>query len=116
MKFAKYILAIGIVGLAMTSCEDWLDENPKYTLDNSVIFENQEYAKQEETEINRRKAALEQELKNDQGHYEELRLQLQRERQRITRYLLPNRYTLDGDVQIYPLAVEIVLPRKGAEK
>lgn len=46
MKFAKYILAIGIVGLAMTSCEDWLDENPKYTLDNSVIFENQEYAKQ----------------------------------------------------------------------
>lgn len=80
----------------------------------SLLF--QEYAKQEETEINRRKAALEQELKNDQGHYEELRLQLQRERQRITKYLLPNRYTLDGDVQIYPLAVEIVLPRKGVEK
>ena len=80
----------------------------------SLLF--QEYAKQEETEINRRKTALEQELKNDQGHYEELRLQLQRERQRITKYLLPNRYTLDGDVQIYPLAVEIVLPRKGVEK
>lgn len=46
MKFAKYILAVGIVGLALSSCEDWLDENPKYTMDNSVIFDNQETAKQ----------------------------------------------------------------------
>ncbi len=80
----------------------------------SLLF--QEFAKQEEAEINRRKAVLEQELKNDQGHYEELRVQLQRERERITKYLLPNRYTLDGDVQIYPLAVEIVLPRKEVAK
>ena len=80
----------------------------------SLLFP--EIVKQEEAEINRRKAALEQELKNDQGHYEELRVQLQRERERITKYLIPNRYTLDGDVQIYPLAVEVVLPRKGAVK
>ena len=91
-------------------------ENLEKRLQELPLLLFQEYAKLEEAEINRRKAALEQELKNDQGHYEELRLQLQRERQRITRYLLPNRYTLDGDVQIYPLAVEIVLPRKGAEK
>ena len=78
----------------------------------SLLF--QEFAKQEEAEINSRMVALERELKNDQGHYEELREQLERERIRITQYLIPNRYALDGDIQIYPIAVEIVLPRKGA--
>lgn len=91
-------------------------ENLESRLQDLPFLLFQEFAKQEEAEINRRKAALEQELKNDQGHYEELRGQLQKERDRITKYLLPNRYTLDGDVQIYPLAVEIVLPRKGAAK
>lgn len=78
----------------------------------SLLF--QEFAKQEEAEINSRMAALERELKNDQGHYDELREQLKRERVRITQYLIPNRYALDGDIQIYPIAVEIVLPQKGA--
>ena len=59
---------------------------------------------------------LQRRLREKTQQYEELVSQLQRERERITKYLLPNRYTLDGDVQIYPLAVEIVLPRKEAEK
>ena len=80
----------------------------------SLLFE--EYAKEEEAEINARMAMLERELKNDLEHYEELRNQLKRERERITQYLIPNRYAMDGDVQIYPIAVEIVLPRKGASK
>ena len=80
----------------------------------SLLFE--EYAKEEEAEINARMAMLERELKNDLEHYEELRNQLKRERERITQYLIPNRYAMDGDVQIYPIAVEIVLPRKGANK
>ena len=80
----------------------------------SLLFE--EYAKEEEAEINARMAMLERELKNDLEHYEELRNQLKRERERLTQYLIPNRYAMDGDVQIYPIAVEIVLPRKGANK
>lgn len=80
----------------------------------SLLFE--EYAKEEEAEINARMAMLERELKNDLEHYEELRNQLKRERERITQYLIPNRYAMDGDVQIYPIAVEIILPRKGANK
>ena len=91
-------------------------ENLENRLQELPFLLFQEFVKQEEAEINRRKATLEQELKNDQVHYEELRVQLQRERERITKYLLPNRYTLDGDVQVYPLAVEIVLPRKGVVK
>lgn len=42
----KYIFAAGIMGLAMTSCEDWLEENPKYSMDNTVIFDSQETAEQ----------------------------------------------------------------------
>lgn len=34
------------MGLAMTSCEDWLEENPKYSMDNTVIFSSQETAEQ----------------------------------------------------------------------
>ena len=34
------------MGLAMTSCEDWLEENPKYSMDNTVIFDSQETAEQ----------------------------------------------------------------------
>lgn len=80
----------------------------------SLLF--QEFAKERETEITAQMANLEREVKNDQSHYEELRNQLQRERERITKYLIPSRYALDDDVQIYPIAIEIVLPRKGANK
>lgn len=46
MKFIKYIFALGIAGLALTSCEDLLEENPKYSMDNTVIFDSEETAKQ----------------------------------------------------------------------
>lgn len=46
MKLIKYIFAIGVVSLSMTACEDWLEENPKYSMDNTVIFDSQETAEQ----------------------------------------------------------------------
>ena len=43
-------------------------------------------------------------------HYEEVRDQLERERERILKYVLPRRYTLSGEAQVFPVCVEIRLP------
>lgn len=51
-------------------------------------------------------------LQDEQEHHEELRQQLQRERHRILDELLPRRYALDGEIKLYPIAVEVILPLK----
>ena len=43
-------------------------------------------------------------------HYEEIREQLQRERARIIDHLLPARFSMAGEAQVFPVAVEIRLP------
>jgi hypothetical protein len=43
-------------------------------------------------------------------HYEEVRAQLERERERVLRYLLPKRHALAGAAQVFPVAVEVHLP------
>ena len=43
-------------------------------------------------------------------HYEEVRDQLERERERILKQVLPRRYTLSGEAQVFPVCVEIRLP------
>ena len=45
----------------------------------------------------------------DRGE-QEIREQLQRERTRILDHLLPKRSAMAGDVQTFPLAMEICLP------
>ena len=52
----------------------------------------------------------EDELKRRQQHYEEIREQLARERERILQQLIPRRYAMRGDAQIMPVVLEIVLP------
>ena len=49
------------------------------------------------------------ELKRRQQHYAEIREQLQSERNRILERLLPARFSLAGDAQVLPVAVEIRL-------
>ena len=49
------------------------------------------------------------ELKRRQRHYSEIREQLQNERARILERLLPARFSLAGDAQVLPVAVEIRL-------
>lgn len=46
MRLIKYISILGIVAVMLTSCEDWLDENPKYSTNEDVVFKNQNTAKQ----------------------------------------------------------------------
>ena len=46
MKLIKYIFVLGIVSVGLSSCEDWLDEDPKYSVDNTVVLHSQEPANQ----------------------------------------------------------------------
>lgn len=55
--------------------------------------------------------AKQEELKRRRHHYEELREQLSRERERIINHVIPNRYAMRGTPQVLPVAIEIVLPR-----
>lgn len=55
-------------------------------------------------------AQKEAEVARRRARYEELRTQLSRERQRVLEILIPNRYRLRGEAQVFPVAVEIRLP------
>jgi superfamily II DNA or RNA helicase len=61
-------------------------------------------------ELDRGIEQKEEELKRRTYHYEDLRQQLTRERQRIVAELIPRRYALRGTAQIMPVAVEILFP------
>lgn len=52
----------------------------------------------------------EQELKRRRQHHDEIRDQLQRERDRTVKQLFPKRFALAGDAQLFPVAVEVRLP------
>ena len=64
-------------------------------------------------EIDRSIAEKEEELRRRRVHYEELREQLQRERERVIRGIIPKRYALRGKALVFPVAVEIRLPGEG---
>ena len=51
-----------------------------------------------------------EELARRRRHYEEVREQLARERERIMRIVLPRRYALQGETQVFPVAIEVRLP------
>ncbi len=55
------------------------------------------------------------EVEHRRRHYEEVRDQLSRERERVVNRLLPKRYTLFGEAQVFPLAIEVCLP-EGAQQ
>jgi hypothetical protein len=52
----------------------------------------------------------EAEIARRRDHYEEVRRQLDRERERILKYLIPKRYAMSGDAQVFPVSIEVVLP------
>ena len=43
-------------------------------------------------------------------HYEEVREQLEKERERILKYLLPKRHAMSGEAQVFPVGIEVRLP------
>ena len=67
-----------------------------------------------QAEIDRARAAKEEELARRRGHYGELHEQLQRERDRVIGQVIPKRHALrQGAVRVFPVAVEIRLPEEG---
>ena len=50
------------------------------------------------------------EIDRRRHHYEDIRAQLRRERERILDHLLPARYAMEGEAQVFPVTVEVRLP------
>lgn len=59
---------------------------------------------------NRQLRDLEDELKRRTGHFGELLERLKNEKNRILERVIPDRFTLRGDVQVFPVTVEIRFP------
>ena len=53
-----------------------------------------------------------EEIRRRREHYVEIRDQLQRERTRIIEYLLPKRFAMAGEAQVFPVTVEVRLPER----
>lgn len=56
--------------------------------------------------------AKQEELDRRRTHYEDLREQLRNERERILDHLLPARFAMAGEAQVFPVAVEVRLPKR----
>jgi hypothetical protein len=50
------------------------------------------------------------EIERRTRHYTEVRDQLERERERVLKYLLPKRHAMQGQAQVFPVSIEIRLP------
>jgi len=71
-----------------------------------VLFDTEQWL----SELARSQRAKEEELARRRAHYEELRRLLERERERVLGVLLPRRYAMRGEAQVFPVAIEIRLP------
>ena len=63
-------------------------------------------------EIEQSIAQRHEELTRRRSHYEAVRDQLQRERGRILDHLLPARFAMAGEAQVFPVAMEVRLPER----
>ena len=81
-------------------------EDLKRKREQGVLFDQERRL----DELDRDLELREEELRRRRVHYEELRAELAKERDRILKNLIPKRFALRSDVQIMPIAVEIILP------
>lgn len=81
-------------------------ENLKQEREQRVIFDEEHFM----AKLDRSIQTKEEELQRRKGHYEEVREQLARERDRIMKKILPYRYTLKDEAQLFPVALEIRIP------
>jgi hypothetical protein len=63
--------------------------------------------------IDRSIEAMQEDVRRREQHAKELQELLRRERDRSIQRIIPKRYSLRGAVQVFPVAVEIVLPGQG---
>ncbi len=81
-------------------------EKLKQERQQGLLFEEAERMEAIERSIEEKSAEIARRTK----HYEEVRGQLERERERIIKNLLPKRHSMSGTVQVFPVVVEILLP------
>jgi hypothetical protein len=61
-------------------------------------------------EIDRSIQEKKDEIARRTRHYEEVRSQLERERERVLKLLLPKRHAMAGPAQVFPVTIEVRLP------
>lgn len=81
-------------------------EQLKFQRAQGALFDGDEQL----TGIDRSIEEKQREIERRRHHYEDIRNQLRRERERILDQLLPARYALAGEVQVFPVTVEVRLP------
>lgn len=64
----------------------------------------------QERELEMREQELQDEIRRREQRYDDLLERLADERERMVEQVLPKRHTLSGDVQVFPVTTEIVLP------
>jgi Helicase conserved C-terminal domain/SNF2-related domain len=71
-----------------------------------MLFDEADRLEQIDRSIEEKK----EEIARRTRHYQEVRVQLDRERERILKHLLPRRYALSGEAQVFPVCIEIRFP------
>ena len=74
--------------------------------DQGQLFEEAERLEK----IDRSIEEKQEEITRRTRHYEEVREQLEKERERILRHLLPKRHAMPGEAQVFPVCIEVRLP------
>ncbi len=86
------------------------DERSDLLRQPALFTDLQEVQSQRIREIDRRQQDIEAELERRREHYEDLVKQLKLEKIRVVERILPRRYLLRGEAQVFPVTVEIRLP------
>ncbi len=71
-----------------------------------LLFDEEQKLDEIDRSIDEKRAEIERRTR----HYEEVRAQLERERDRILRHLLPRRYATSTPAQVFPVTIEVRLP------
>ena len=71
-----------------------------------LLFDEEQRLDEIDRSIDEKRAEIERRTR----HYEEVRAQLDRERERVLRHLLPRRHATSGPAQVFPVSIEVRLP------
>ena len=71
-----------------------------------LLFDEEQRLDEIDRSIDEKRAEIERRTR----HYEEVRAQLDRERERVLRHLLPRRHAMSGPAQVFPVSIEVRLP------
>jgi hypothetical protein len=81
-------------------------ERLKSQREQGFLFEEEERLSEIDRSIGEKRAEIDRRTR----HYEEVRAQLDHERERILRHLLPKRHSMSGAAQVFPVSIEVRLP------